>query len=156
MTSLPSDMTLISLPSGPLLTIVCLAAQKQLTSAWLSLISMLVIQLDPPSLLPPRFKTTSEEAQMIISQTLPGLLRDSLIFLGQPGVMEDVSGTHHISLRVLTAGLEPRHSPRILFLYGVGEPHTTPPLYSFSLKYRSMRTISLPPSITCLQRSLTR
>lgn len=91
MTSLPSDMTLISLPSGPLLNIVCLAAQKQLTGAWLSLISMLVIQLDPPSLLPPRFKTTSEEAQVVISQTLPGLLRDSLIFLGQPGVMEDVS-----------------------------------------------------------------
>lgn len=91
MTSLPSDMTLISLPSGPLLKIVCLAAQKQLTGAWLSLISLLVIQLDPPSLLPPRFKTTSEEAQMVISQILPGLLQDSLIFLGQPGVMEEVS-----------------------------------------------------------------
>jgi len=91
MTSLPSDMTLISLPSGPLLKIICLAAQKQLTGAWFSLISMLVIQLDPPSLLSPRFKTTSEEAQMVIAQILPGLLQDSLIFLGQPGVMEDVS-----------------------------------------------------------------
>jgi len=91
MTSLPSDMTLISLPSGPLLKIVCLAAQKHLTGAWLSLISMLVIQLDPPSLLPPRFKTTNEEAEMVISQILPGLLQDSLVFLGQPGVMEDVS-----------------------------------------------------------------
>jgi len=91
MTSLPSDMTLISMPSGPLLKIVCLAAQKQLTGAWLSLISMLVIQLDPPSLLPPRFKITNEEAQMVISQILPGLLQDSLIFLGQPGLMEDVS-----------------------------------------------------------------
>ena len=91
MTSLPSDMTLISLPSGPLLKIVCLAAQKYLTGAWLSLISMLVIQLDPPSLLPPRFKTANEEAEMVISQILPGLLQDSLVFLGQPGVMEDVS-----------------------------------------------------------------
>lgn len=91
MTSLPSDMTLISLPSGPLLKIVCLAAQKQLTGAWLSLISMLVIQLDPPSLLPPRFKTTNEEARMVISQILPDLLQDSLVFLAQPGVMEDVS-----------------------------------------------------------------
>lgn len=91
MTSLPSDMTLISLPSGPLLKIVCVAARKQLTGAWLSLVSMLVIQLDPPSLLPSRFKTTSEEARMVISQILPGLLQDSLVFLGQPGVMEDVS-----------------------------------------------------------------
>jgi hypothetical protein len=91
MTSLPSDATLISLPSDPLLKIVCQAAQKQLTSAWLSLISMLVIQLDPPSLLPPRFKTTNGEAQTVISQILPGLLQDSLIFLGQPAVMEDVS-----------------------------------------------------------------
>ena len=91
MTSLPSDLTLISLPSGPLLEMVCLAAQKQLTGAWLSLISMLVIQLDPPSLLPPRFKMTNEGAQMVISKILPGLLQDSLVYLGQPGVMEDVS-----------------------------------------------------------------
>ena len=91
MTSLPSDVTLISLPSGPLLEIVCLAAQKQLTGAWLSLISMLVIQLDPPSLLPPRFKTTNEGAQVVISKILPGFLQDSLVFLGRPGVMEDVS-----------------------------------------------------------------
>lgn len=95
MTSLPSDVTLISLPPGPLLKIVCLAAQKQLTGAWLSLISMLVAQLDPPSLLPPRFKMTNEEAQVVISQILPGLLQDSLMFLGQLGVMEDVS--HRIS-----------------------------------------------------------
>ena len=92
MTSLPSDTTLISLPSGPLLKIVCMAARKQLTGAWLSLVSMLVIQLDPPSLLPSRFKTTNEEARMVISQILPDLLQDSLVFLGQPGVMEDVSG----------------------------------------------------------------
>ncbi|KAF9782538.1 armadillo-type protein [Thelephora terrestris] len=89
MTSLPSDMTLISLPSGPLLKTVCLAARKQLTGAWLSLVSMLVIQLDPPSLLPPRFKTTNEGAQVVISHILPGLLQDSLIFLGRPGVMEE-------------------------------------------------------------------
>ena len=95
MTSLPSDMTLISLPSGPLLKIICMAARKQLTGAWLSLVSMLVIQLDPPSLLPSRFKTNNEEAQMVVSQVLPGLLRDSLVYLGRPGVMEDVS--RHIS-----------------------------------------------------------
>jgi hypothetical protein len=95
MTSLPSDMTLISLPSGPLLKTVCLAARKQLTGAWLSLVSMLVIQLDPPSLLPPRFKTTNEGAQVVISHILPGLLQDSLIFLGRPGVMEEVG--HMIS-----------------------------------------------------------
>ena len=126
MTSLPSDVTLISLPSGPLLEIVCLAAQKQLTGAWLSLISMLVIQLDPPSLLPPRFKTTNEGAQMVISQILPGLLQDSLAFLGRPGVMEDVSHRIHLSFQSLTVNLEPRYSPRILFLYGVGERSIRP------------------------------
>lgn len=132
MTSLPSDMTLISLPSGPLLKIVCLAARKQLTGAWLSLVSMLVIQLDPPSLLPPRFKTTNEEAQMVISHILPGLLQDSLTFLSRPGVMEDVSHMTHPPLRSLTVDQEPRHSARILFLYGVCEHYVMPAFCSFS------------------------
>jgi hypothetical protein len=131
-TSLPSDMTLISLPSGPLLKTVCLAAQKQLTGAWLSLVSMLVIQLDPPSLLPPRFKTTNEEAQMVVSQILPGLLRDSLIFLSRQGVMEDVGHCTSPTARTLTVDLEPRHSPRILFLFGVGERRITLTIFSFS------------------------
>lgn len=102
MTSLPSDATLVSLPSGPLLRIVCLAAQKQLTGAWLSLVSMLVVQLDPPSLLPPRFKTTNEGARVVISKILPGLLQDSLMFLSQQGVMEEVSDCHRVSPRILT------------------------------------------------------
>jgi hypothetical protein len=131
MTSLPSDMTLISLPSGPLLKLVCLAARKQLTGAWLSLVSMLVIQLDPPSLLPPRFKTTNEEAQAVISQVLPGLLQDSLIFLSQPGVMEDVSHrTCPALLSGLTVCLEPRYCTRILFLYGIGGSHVVTEFYT--------------------------
>jgi len=46
-TSLPTDITLISLPAGPLLEIVCFAAQHQLTAVWLSLASILITQLNP-------------------------------------------------------------------------------------------------------------
>jgi hypothetical protein len=92
MTSLPSDMTLLSLPAGPLLELVSLAAQRQLTAVWLSLVSMLIIQLDPPILLlPTTIKTTpNTEAQALVSHLLPVLLQTSLAFLGQPGAMEEV------------------------------------------------------------------
>ena len=148
-------MTLISLPSGPLLKIVCMAARKELTGAWLSLVSMLVIQLDPPSLLPSRFKTTSEEAQMVISQLLPELLQDSLVYLGRPGVMEDVSRHSSLRLYALTVDLESRHSARIFFLYGVGKRPIVAYLLRLFICDASLRTILFLPSIACLQSSST-
>jgi hypothetical protein len=90
-TSLPSDITLLSLPAGPLLELVCLASQRQLTAVWLSLANMLIIQLDPPSPLLLTLKTEPDsEAHGIISRVFPVLLETSLSSLGQPGAMEAV------------------------------------------------------------------
>lgn len=88
-TSLPADATLISLPPGPLLELVCVASQRQLTAVWLSLASMLFPQLDPP---PPiatsLVSTPSPENWAIVMSVLPALIQISLTFLGQPGAMD--------------------------------------------------------------------
>ncbi|KAG2354786.1 ARM repeat-containing protein [Suillus spraguei] len=89
-TSLPSDITLLSLPAAPIFEIICLACQRQLTAVWLSLATMLVIQLDPPILFSTSTlkSTPSPEALGVISTLLPVLLEASLGVLGQPGAME--------------------------------------------------------------------
>ncbi|KAH7905355.1 armadillo-type protein [Hygrophoropsis aurantiaca] len=89
-TCLPADITILSLPAGPILELVCLACQRQLTAVWLSLASMLVVQLDPPVLFPSSTLKSgpSAEAQEIIGSALPLLLQTSLSVLGQPNVME--------------------------------------------------------------------
>lgn len=89
-TSLPSDITLLSLPAAPIFEIICLACQRQLTAVWLSLANMLVIQLDPPTLFSASTlkSTPSPEALGVISTLLPILLEASLGVLGQPGAME--------------------------------------------------------------------
>jgi hypothetical protein len=90
-TALPSDITMLSLPAGPVLELVCSAAQRHLTSIWLSLASMLIIQLDPPSILSSTLKAgPSTQAEAIVSNVLPVLLQASLTFLSQPGSMESV------------------------------------------------------------------
>ncbi|TBU41864.1 ARM repeat-containing protein [Dichomitus squalens] len=87
-TALPSDLTLISLPAAPLLELVCLAAQRQLTAVWLSLATMLIIQLNPPSLVPTTFKSEpTSEASEVALKVLTILLRTSLSAFSQPGVM---------------------------------------------------------------------
>ncbi|KZT68569.1 ARM repeat-containing protein [Daedalea quercina L-15889] len=88
-TALPTDLTLISLPAEPLLESVCVAAQKQLTAVWLSLTTMLIIQLDPPSLLPTTFKSVpTHEARQIALNVLGVLLQTCLSVLGQPEALE--------------------------------------------------------------------
>ena len=90
-TALPSDVSVISLPAGPLLEFVCMAAQRQLTAVWLSLAAMLVIQLNPPSLVPKTFKSEpSPEASAIALNVLQVLLQTSLNAFSQPGVMVSV------------------------------------------------------------------
>ncbi|KAI0633121.1 ARM repeat-containing protein [Trametes polyzona] len=87
-TALPSDVTLLSLPAGPLLELVCLAAQRQLTAVWLSLATMLIIQLNPPSLIATTFKSEpSPEASEVALNVLQVLLQTSLTAFAQPGVM---------------------------------------------------------------------
>ncbi|EIN05146.1 ARM repeat-containing protein [Punctularia strigosozonata HHB-11173 SS5] len=87
-TALYADMTIISLPPGALLELVCFAAQQQLTAVWLSLASMLMIQLNPPPLLSTFKPAPNPEAQAIVGSLLPVLLQTSLNFLGQAGAME--------------------------------------------------------------------
>ncbi|KAH9912340.1 ARM repeat-containing protein [Epithele typhae] len=87
-TALPSDVTLISLPAPPLLELVCVAAQKQLTAVWLTLTTMLIIQLNPPSLLPATFKQEpTPEAQEVARNVLSVLLQTVLTVFSQDGVM---------------------------------------------------------------------
>ena len=88
-TSLPSDITLITLPAAPLLELVCFAAQEQLTATWLSLASILIAQLNPPSPLTLR-GAPSPEAEMGVRQVLPVLLQCSLAFLTIDDAMESV------------------------------------------------------------------
>ncbi|KIK18577.1 hypothetical protein PISMIDRAFT_109109 [Pisolithus microcarpus 441] len=89
-TSLPSDTTLLSLPAGPLLGLICIACQRHLTAVWLSLAKSLVIQLDPPpplvaSIIKP---SPNAEAIAILSDALPVVLQTSLSLLGRPGALE--------------------------------------------------------------------
>ncbi|RDB17659.1 Importin-13 [Hypsizygus marmoreus] len=92
-TSLPNDTTLITLPAGPLLELVCLASQRQLTAIWLSLAAILISQLNPPP--PISISSVSvkvgptPEAEAIVGSALPVLLQCSLNALGVPGAMEN-------------------------------------------------------------------
>ncbi|PCH43249.1 ARM repeat-containing protein [Wolfiporia cocos MD-104 SS10] len=88
-TSLPSDITLLSLPPVPLLELICLAAQRQLTAVWLSLATMLAIQLDPPSLIPTIFKAIpSDETRAVVLNVLLILVQTTLNAMSQSGAME--------------------------------------------------------------------
>ncbi|KAH9477137.1 Importin-13 [Psilocybe cubensis] len=87
-TALPADTTVISLPAGPLLELVCLAAQRQLTAAWLSLAHILIAQLNPPIYSVILKNGPSTEAEMIIQRLLPILLETALTRLGAEGAME--------------------------------------------------------------------
>lgn len=90
-TALPIDITLITLPAGPLLERICLAAQRQLTAVWLTLAGMLIVQLAKPTFDLDTLKLVQNpDAQEILSHALPVLLEASLNTLGQPGSMEAV------------------------------------------------------------------
>jgi hypothetical protein len=91
-TSLPSDMTVISLPAAPLLELVCAAARRQLTAVWLSLASVLLVQLDPPPLFPTTLTSPPDEtAKQLVATLLPVLLETCLSALGQPDAMPNAS-----------------------------------------------------------------
>ena len=89
-TSLPSDITLITLPASPLLELVCFAAQERLTATWLSLASILIAQLNPPVSSLTLRGAPSPEAEMGVRQVLPVLLQCSLAFLTKDDAMESV------------------------------------------------------------------
>ncbi|KAG6908732.1 hypothetical protein DXG01_003577 [Tephrocybe rancida] len=92
-TCLPGDTTIITLSAGPLLGLVCLASQRQLTAAWLSLAAILIAQLNPPpSLLLYNGAAIrngpTPEAVTIVGTALPMLLEYSLNAMSPPGAME--------------------------------------------------------------------
>ncbi|KAF8147686.1 armadillo-type protein [Crassisporium funariophilum] len=87
-TSLPSDITLISLPAGPLLELVCVAAQRQLTAAWLSLAAILIAQLNPPVYSLNLKSGPTPEADMCVQRLLPILLQCGLGALSVDAAME--------------------------------------------------------------------
>lgn len=89
MTALPVDTTLLSLPAGPILELVCLAAQRRLTSIWLSLAGILIAQMNPPSLLLTLKAEPTPEDTTRVSSALPILLQASLSFLSQPKALEE-------------------------------------------------------------------
>ncbi|KAI5120002.1 hypothetical protein M0805_008463 [Coniferiporia weirii] len=86
-TALPADMTLLSLPPAPLLAIVCNTMQRHPNAVWLSLATMLIHQLDPPSLTS-LLAVPSEEAKRTVLSALPLILDVCLRFLQQEGAME--------------------------------------------------------------------
>ncbi|KAI9431177.1 ARM repeat-containing protein [Lactarius indigo] len=88
-TALSADATLISLPPGPLLELVCRAAQRQLTGVWLALANMLVIQLDPPAPYTASLRAVpSNEVLTVVRDVVAVLLQVSLDTLGVEGGME--------------------------------------------------------------------
>lgn len=86
-TGLPSEETLISLEPEPLLTLVCGAAERQLTATWLSLAQILITQLDPKKFLWIRPSADPESLALVREATL-SLLNTAVRVLGQPGAME--------------------------------------------------------------------
>ena len=88
-TSLPADMTLLSLPPEPLLQLVCLALRRQPTAVWLSLAAKLVHQLDPPSL-SSLLAVPTTEAKKVVLSALTVILETCLNFLQPEGAMEGV------------------------------------------------------------------
>ncbi|KAF9269125.1 ARM repeat-containing protein [Marasmius fiardii PR-910] len=99
-TSLPADMTLISLPASPLLEIVCFALQRQVTASWLSVAGILITQLSPPPPMPLSDKkkeemrakeraAQEEQTKAVVAGVLPVILSTSLAILGSLGGMEN-------------------------------------------------------------------
>jgi hypothetical protein len=85
-------MTLISLPPGPLFKLACLALKRQLTAAWLSLASILIRQLDPPTMVVKALKPDPKpEAHAVIAEVFPVLLQTCLEFFSLPGAVDAVS-----------------------------------------------------------------
>jgi hypothetical protein len=89
-TALPADVTLLSLPAGPLLGVVCRAAGRRLNGVWLALAAILIQQLNPPPLILTLKSGPSEEAEACVREAVGGLVTAALGLLGAPGGMVEV------------------------------------------------------------------
>lgn len=93
-TALPTENTLVSLPPGPVLELICVAAQRQTTAIWLSLATMLTAQLNPPSFSTIRALPDDiliRDARSVVERSASILVEATLTFLASPGAMETVS-----------------------------------------------------------------
>ncbi|KAJ6468925.1 hypothetical protein C8R45DRAFT_1218716 [Mycena sanguinolenta] len=87
-TALPADVTLLSLPAGPLLGVVCRAASRRLTGVWLALAAILIAQLNPPPLfLTPLKSGPTAEAEACVREAVGAVVSAALTVLGAPGGM---------------------------------------------------------------------
>ena len=96
-TALPVDMTLLSLPPAPLLTLVCNTIQRHPNAVWLSLAGMLINQLNPPALLNMK-PASSAEVDAVLLNTLPTLLDATLRYLEQEGMMVEACSLFFVIL----------------------------------------------------------
>lgn len=125
-TSLPTDITLISLPAGPLLEIVCFAAQRQLSAVWLSLASILIAQLNPPVFSLNMKSGPTPEAFQVVQRLLPVLMQCGLSALSVEGYMEAVSllfnltAVSRIGFFLSFWRVESGYCTRVLLVYGEG------------------------------------
>lgn len=94
-------MTLISLPPGPLLSLVCGAIQRGPNGVWLPLASKFINQLDPPSLLTSKDSIPPSEAKRIVLEALPRIIDPSLKFMQMEEVR--ISYLFDILARILTS-----------------------------------------------------
>ncbi|KLO16646.1 ARM repeat-containing protein [Schizopora paradoxa] len=115
-TALPADMTLVSLPPGPLLSLVCGAIQQGPNGVWLSLASKFINQLDPPSLLVSKESIPADEAKRIVLDALPRIIDPSLKFFLIENAMRE--NTEVVRDFFNCIEIEIRHFPRILFEMG--------------------------------------
>lgn len=71
---------------------MCLAGQRQLTAAWLSLAGILLAhwQLNPPVFSLNTKSGPTQEAQMYVERLLPVLLQSGLGSLSMDGAMDEV------------------------------------------------------------------
>jgi hypothetical protein len=102
---------------------VCLAAQRQLTAAWLSLAGILFAQLNPPVFSLNTKSEPTQEAQMYVERLLPVLLQSGLGSLSMDGAMDEVGDLFVVSF-IISAHV---HTPcdRIPILYKSFSPAWT-------------------------------
>lgn len=68
-----------------------MAIQRQVTAAWISLATILIAQLNPPVFSLTLKQGPKPEAEAVVREALPVLLRAGLGMMGMVGAMEGVS-----------------------------------------------------------------
>jgi len=75
-----------------------MAIQRQVTATWISLATILIAQLNPPVFALSAKPGPKLEAEAVVREALPVLLRSVLGMMGMQGAMESVS---HLSFSIM-------------------------------------------------------